>query len=547
VTAPPQSFNFADIWEWAADTVADRTAIVSGAQRRTYAGLETRANRLAHHLVASGVRTGDRVALYLRNGPEYIESLLAIFKIRALPVNVNFRYVAGELQALLDDAAPAALILHRSLGPQVAAVTEAGRHGSALLEVDDGPPPQAGDRPVGAVPYEEALAEAPDERPVVGGRGDDDHYLMYTGGTTGRPKGVLWRMDDAFFACLGGGDPTRALGPVERPGDLADRLVDRFCFLPIAPLMHAAAQWTTFMWLFAGGTVVLAPASFDPAATWQAVQDERVNSLTVIGDAVAKPLADALAAEPDRWDLSSLMAVSNGAAPLSAGLKDRIARLLPGVVITDGIGSTEAGIQGVARRRPGADPGDALRIALSATTTVLDPDDRVPIEPGSGRIGQLATSGHIPLGYFGDPEATARTFVDIDGTRWVLNGDMATVESDGSIRLLGRGSQCINTGGEKVFPEEVEAVLHGHPGVADVLVVGVPDERWGSAVCAVVQPTDAAAAPALEDLRRHGAAALAGFKLPKQLVLVDAVRRSPAGKADYRWAVAVAVATSAPA
>jgi acyl-CoA synthetase (AMP-forming)/AMP-acid ligase II len=305
--------------------------------------------------------------------------------------------------------------------------------------------------------------------------------------------------------------------------------------------MHAAAQWTTMSWLFAGGQTTLMPGSLDPEAVWQAVQDEAVNMLTVVGDAVGRPLMDAWDTHPGRWDVSSLFALSNGGAPMSPALKARIAAIFPSLALVDGFGSSETGAQGSQRLQPGdaGRSGGLTRFRAYADTVVLDEDLR-PVEPGSGAIGRVGLRGRIPLGYHNDAEKTGETFVEVDGARHVLTGDMATVEADGTIALLGRGSQCINTGGEKVFPEEVEAALHGHSAVADVLVTGVPDERWGSAVVAVVQPKAGADPPTLDELRAHGRTTLAGYKLPKRLVLVDEVRRSPAGKADYRWAAKAA-------
>jgi acyl-CoA synthetase (AMP-forming)/AMP-acid ligase II len=536
----PASYNFADLWESVAPRVPDRTALVCGPQRRTYAELAERINRLAHHLRAAGIGPGDRVGLFLRNCSEYLEAMLAAFALRAVPVNINYRYVADELRYLLDDSGSVALVLHRSLA--AAAQPVLGGSLRALLLVEDIDPVAASAAaPVelaGAVGYESALLRQPADPPVVDGRSGDDEYLMYTGGTTGLPKGVLWRQEDAFFGCIGGGDPLRLQGPVTEPAQVVDRVVDGFSFLPVAPLMHAAAQWTTLAWLFAGGQTTLMPGGLDPAAVWQAVQDERVNTLTVVGDAVGRPLAAAWEAEPDRWDASSLFAVANGGAPMSPELKARFARLFPGRVISDGFGSSESGVQGAQRLEPDQPVNGLARFKPGPGTAVFD-DDLRPVEPGSGVVGRVANTGHLPLGYLNDPGKTAATFLQVDGRRYCFTGDLATVEADGTIQLLGRGSQCINTGGEKVFPEEVEAALLAHPGVADVLVVGVPDPRWGSAVVAVVAPAGPDA-PGLDELKEHLRPRLAGYKLPKHLVLVDSVVRSPAGKADYRWASATA-------
>jgi acyl-CoA synthetase (AMP-forming)/AMP-acid ligase II len=538
----PASFNLADIWEWASARVPDRLALVVGPERRTYGELDARATRIAHHLRAAGIGPGDRVAIDLRNAPEYLEVMIAAFKLRAIPVNVNFRYVANELRYVLETSRASAIVFHRSLGDAVAGVADLVGGMRAVLAVDDIDGSAPGAEVPGAVPYAEAVAAAPDGPIVTEGRSGDDHYLMFTGGTTGLPKGVLWRQEDAFYACLGGGDPMRIMGPITDLAEMGDRFVEKIVYMPIAPLMHAAAQWTSFMWFYGGGTVVLVPGSFDAEAAWDLVASEGVNVLTVVGDAVAKPLLDARAAHPDRWDTSSLYAIGNGAAPLSASVRSRLVEAFPTCVITDGMGSSESGVQGAARTQPGegsdgaASRGGVASFSVGPTTTVLD-EALQPVVPGSGDVGRLATSGRIPIGYDGDPAKTAETFVEVDGVRWVLSGDMCTVDGDGTVHLLGRGSQCINTGGEKVYPEEVEGVLHGHPAVVDVLVVGVDDERWGSAVTAVVQLS---AEATLDDLREFARDRLAGYKLPKHLVVVDRVQRTPAGKADYRWATTTA-------
>lgn len=527
--APP-SFNFADVWEMVADAVPHREALVCGPHRRTYGELEANANRLAHHLADLGVGPGDHVALYLENCPEYLEAMIACFKIRAVPINVNHRYVAAELRHLLDNSESVG-VLH---GPHRAEV---------VAEVVAELPRVTWTLATGAA-WQAALEGVSAERPAPGDRSGDDHYIIYTGGTTGLPKGVVWRQDDAFFACLGGGDPMRIQGEVASPEELPERIGDGGpVYLTLAPLMHAAAQWTSFMWFFAGAKVVLLDGPLDAEGVWATVEAEKPNMMTVIGDAVAKPLLDAWDARPpgERWDVSSLFAISNGGAPLSPGGKARILERFPHVLVTDGFGSSEAGIQGASRVGVSDAPAAGRSVRFDPgrkPMLVLGPDDQ-PVEPGSGVVGRIVTGGRLPIGYFNDPEKTAATLVELHGARWLVTGDLATVAADGTIDLLGRGSTSINTGGEKVHPEEVEGVLHGHPAVADVLVVGVPDARWGSAVTAVVALA-AGSTLTLDDVAAHCRAHLAGYKVPKHLVLVDEVRRSPAGKADHPWAVATA-------
>lgn len=544
---PPHEFNLADIWECAADVVPHREALVvvggPNPRRLTYGELEARANRLAHALAERGVGAGDHVGLYLRNGTEYVEGFLAAFKLRAVPINVNYRYVADELAYLFDDADLVALVHHAEFADRVAEVAPRVPGLTTYLTVADGTGTATA---AGAEDYEAALAAASPERDF-GPRSGDDPYILYTGGTTGMPKGVVWRQEDAFFACIGGGDPTRYEGVVERPEQLLERVQDTdapFTFLPVAPLMHAAAQWTSLSWLYVGGRVVLMPGSLDPDAIWTAVGEERVNLLVVVGDAVARPLLDGwdAAGGADAYDTSSLFAIGSGGAPLTPALRRRLVTTFPNCVVNDGFGSSETGAQG---NRQGltadADDGPPRFSPLDGNTLVLD-DQLHPVEPGSGVVGRVALKGHIPLRYHKDPEKTAATFVEADGERWVVTGDMAEVEADGSIVLLGRGSVCINTGGEKVFPEEVEAVLKAHDSVYDAVVVGVEDERWGQTVAAVVAPApgESIDEAALVD---HARAHLAGYKVPRSVTVVDEVVRSPVGKADYRWAKATATAT----
>ncbi len=542
------TYNLADQWEAVADRVGDREAVVAGNRRLTYAQLEERANRLANHLSSAGVGPGDFVGCYLTNCTEYLETMLAAFKLRAVPVNINYRYVADELRYLFADAGLVAVVCEQQFAARVAEVAADVPDLRLTMVVADGSggtAPELADGSVpGGVDYEEALAAASPARPVVDGRGDEDLYVIYTGGTTGMPKGVVWRMGDAFFGCIGGGDPMRMTGPVSTPQETVERIIDfDFTFYALAPMMHAAAQWVSVMWLLCGAKVVLHQGRFDPAVIWRTVAEEKVSAMTVVGDAMARPLCDEWDANGP-FDASSLFSFSNGGAPISATARHRVQEMLPNVVFTDGFGSSETGIQGSQRLQPGEDAGNVTRYdSVASGTKVLDMDGNEMV-PGSGEVGRVAHTGWIPLRYHNAPEKTAEAFVEIDGRRYVVSGDMATVEEDGSVILLGRGSVSINTGGEKVYPEEVEGVLKGHPDVYDAVVVGLPHERWGEQVVAVVQPVDGRT-PTLADVEAYARDHLAGYKLPRELVLVDTVVRSPAGKADYRWAKQTATESTA--
>lgn len=537
-TGDVASFNLADLWEAVTDRVAEREAALCGSRRVTYAELEARANRLASVLAAAGIGEGDHLGVHLRNGIEYLETMLAAYKLRAVPININHRYVADELRYLYDDAELVAVVVHDDLLERVREVRDPAQLRLVLVVEGDDPGINL-DATAGEQGYEAALAGGDPER-VDRQRSGDDRYVIYTGGTTGLPKGVVWRHEDAFFACVGGGDPMRLQGPVESPDEVLDRIIDgAFTSLPVAPLMHAAAQWTSLSWLLAGGRVVLLPGSFDAHEVWDTIEREGVNLLIIVGDAIARPLVDAWDAGPER-DLSTLLSIGSGGAPLTPTLRDRLCEIAPNAAVVDGFGSSETGAQGSQRLEPGQAATGATRFApYGDRTAVLDEQSFEMLEAGSGRTGRVALRGRIPLGYHNDPERTTATFVHAHGERWVLTGDVATVEADGTITLFGRGSACINTGGEKVFAEEVEAVLKSNPAIYDAVVVGVPDERWGQRVVAVAAAAPAAAASTVEVLE-HCRTHLAGYKLPKQLIWVSEVQRTPVGKADYRWAATVA-------
>ena len=522
------SYNLADLFEVVAGAVPDREALVHGDRRLTYAALDDRARRLAAVLAEQGVGPGDHVGLYLHNSTEYLEGMLASYLLRAVPVNINYRYVADELRYLFDDADLVAVLHEAVFAPLIAEVQADVPALRFLLALGDD--------------YGAALAGVePLDPAAVPGRSGDDHYVLYTGGTTGMPKGVVWRHEDIFFGALGGG----GMPPITAPEELAERApAGRTRLLPACPFMHGSAHWMAFSALFTGGSIVVDPEpGFDPARIWQLVHDEKITFLVIVGDAFGRPLVDALTAGPPAggpaWDLSSLTVILSGGAILSPTVKDGLLAGLPGCLVVDGFGASETGGQGQMVAVKGA-AGTNPRFAMDANTTVLD-DDLRPVVPGSGVVGRLARRGRVPLGYYKDEAKSAATFPEIDGVRWAVPGDLATIEEDGTITVFGRGSVSINTGGEKVHPEEVEAALKGHPSVFDAVVVGVADERWGQRVAAVVQlRPDAPAAPSVDELATHARTTLAGYKVPRSVVVVEEIVRSPSGKADYRWAKSVA-------
>jgi len=536
-------FNLATVNEAVAAAAPDREAIVGGELRLTFGQLAARTRRLANYLLSQGftVHTErsalaghesgqDHLALYLHNGHQYLEGMLGAYKARVAPFNVNYRYVAEELQYLLTDSRAKGIVYHSTFAPTLEAV----RHGlpglTTLLQVPDA----SGHALLpGAVWYEDALAAASDAPPPVT-PSPDDLYILYTGGTTGMPKGVLWRQADIYPAALGG----RQLTTGEEFPDLA-AIVETARgggakLMPAPPFMHGAAHWLALNALGGGNTVVLPhhPESLDPVDVWTTMQAEKVNILLIVGDAFGRPLVDEL--ERHEYDLSSVLLVVSGGAALSSSLKNRFLELLPSVSIMDGLGASETGAQASQISGAGATattgtftPGPGMCIVSEDLTTVLD--------VGSPDLGWLAQRGRVPLGYLGDEAKTARTFPVIDGERYSVPGDRARYTPEGLLDLLGRDSVTINSGGEKIFAEEVEAALGHHRDVYDVVVAGRPSERWGNEVVAIVVLRDGSTTTA-DDLLAEAEQHVARYKLPKQVVLVDHIVRSPAGKADYRWA-----------
>jgi acyl-CoA synthetase (AMP-forming)/AMP-acid ligase II len=539
------AFNIADLFEHTVDSVADREVLVVGTERRSYRQLEDRANRLAHHLADHGIGAGDHVGVYGSNSVEWVEAALATYKVRAVPVNVNFRYVADELRYLFDNADLKAVVYDRELAPRLFEVRESLPLLRHLIHIDDGSHAAVDDvlAELGSVAFEDAMASGAPERDF-GARSADDHYVLYTGGTTGLPKGVVWRHEDVFFA-LGGGIDAYTNERVADEWALATKakaVEAPMRSLNLPPLMHGAAQWGFLRFAFEGNLVVML-RHFDPHEVWRTVERERINNVSITGDAMARPMIEALEelGGPEALDLSSLFVLASTAAIFSPTVKDRYLDAFPNLLIVDAIGSSETGANGMRLVAKGdtQNKGGGPTVQAARDAVVLD-EQLNEIEPGSGTAGRLARRGNVPIAYYKDPEKSAATFVTgPSGARYALAGDMAILEADGAITLLGRGSQCINSGGEKIFPEEVEAALKAHPGVFDAIVVGVPDERWGQRVAAVVQPRPGAT-PDLSELDAHCRRYVAGYKVPRELHLVSEVVRSPSGKPDYPWAAKVA-------
>jgi fatty-acyl-CoA synthase len=522
-------WNLADIWETAADAAPDRVMHISEERRFTWADFDSRADALAADLIAGGLGHQSKVAVYLHNGPEYLEAYHAAFKAAMVPVNVNYRYGPVELLYLLDNADAEAVVFHAQFAAVLDGIRDRLDRVRRWYVVADGFDP-----PDWAVPYDEVVATEADRARPAWGRSGDDFLFLYTGGTTGMPKGVMWRQADLVSVLGGGGNPLVGLPPAADLEELRARIADGkggLVQLSACPLMHGTGQFSAFLSMNLGGTVVTIPdPKFDAARLWETVAAQGVQAIAIVGDAFARPMLAELDAHPDRYGLSQLILINSSGVMWSEEVKDGLLRHIPHVILFDSLGSSEA--VGMAASVTGAGlSASTARFGLGEGVRVLGPDDR-DIQPGSGDVGVIALPGYLPVGYYKDPDKSARTFRVIDGQRYTIPGDCATVDAEGTIHLMGRGSAVINTGGEKVYPEEVEEVIKRLPEVLDAVCVGVPDDRFGERVCALVQlaPDASLESHMVSDAVR---AELAGYKVPRAVHFIDTIGRSPAGKVDY--------------
>ena len=530
-------FNAADIFEGVVQRIPDREAVVLGETRLTYKELDARANKAAHALKKLNISQGSHIGIYAFNCIEWLEIMLGAYKLCAIPININYRYVEEELKYLMNNADIEAIFFHQQFSDKLNNIADALPLLKTYVSINDGSDAKSD---LVCVDYE-ALIEHESEEQVPQLRSGDDQYILYTGGTTGMPKGVVWRMEDVLMT-LGGGIDAVTGKKYPTPEALADKcLQDQTTALALAPLMHGAAQWQSFNAFFSGWKLVFNDqVTFDAHHAWDLIAKERVMNLTITGDAMGRPLCDALPAALQRGlDLSCLFVIASSASVFSSSIKDTMITLLPNLFIIDAVGSSETGATGVnihTKNGKLKDSGGGPKFNKPDFSAILNLETRQIIpQSDTETIGYLARKGHVPLAYYKDPEKSKKTFIDVEGERFSVPGDMAKYESDGQITLLGRGSVSINSGGEKIFPEEVEMALKAHPNVFDCLVVGVKDETWGQKVVAVIQRRDSSKLT-LEDLKETSAKYIASYKMPKALIFSDLIERAPSGKPNYQWA-----------
>jgi fatty-acyl-CoA synthase len=521
-------WNFAEVWETVAELIPDAQAQVQGERRTTWREFDERANGIANTLLQGGLVENDKVAQYLYNGPEYLESVFGTWKAGGAPVNTNYRYADDELVYLWDNADAVAVVFHGTFTPTIERIRDRVDRVRIWLWVDDGTEPC----PPWAVPYEEAATSHPDRVVPEWGRSGDHLYMLYTGGTTGMPKGVMWRQDDLFRNIVGAGFDARV-----RDGVDMDIIRERVqgpgaVGLPACPLMHGTGCFTQLIVLAGGGScVTLESRNLDIEEMLDTIEREKVNAIAIVGDAFGKPILRALDAQPNEWDLSSLFMITSSGVMFSEPTKQGLIRHIPTTMIVDAFSSSEAVGMGQSVSSAGGTATTA-KFTVGENTRVIDESGN-DVKPGSGEIGRVAVGGYQPIGYYKDEAKSAATFLEIDGRRYSVPGDFAQVEEDGSITLLGRGSVCINTGGEKVFPEEVEEVLKTHESILDAVAVGVPDEKFGEAITAMVELQPGAQLDEASVVN-HVKSKLAAYKAPKRVVEVPTIGRAPNGKVDYK-------------
>jgi acyl-CoA synthetase (AMP-forming)/AMP-acid ligase II len=528
------SWTFADVWEAIAGAQPDRAAHIQGERVVTWGQFDARADALAAHLIAAGLDHQAKVAAYLYNGPEYLETYFAAFKAGLAPVNTNYRYGPEELLYLFDNADTQAVVFHAGFTETLESIRGRLPQVKAWIAVAEPGYPA----PPWAEDYETIVAATPAQRPVTApwGRSPEDLMLLYTGGTTGMPKGVMWRQDDLFNVVGAGGHAVMGIAPIETVQAAADRLEAPDHLRPISlvacPQMHGTGQFSSFIVLNLGGAVATLPSrKFSAVELWEQTERLKADTVVIVGLAFSTPMLEALEAHPGRWDLSSVRLMTSSGSMWSQENKRGLLSFCRNAMIFDSFGSSEAVGLGVSASAPGAEVQTAA-FTIGPNCAVFGEDGQ-RIVPGSGERGLVAVTGFLPMGYYKDPEKTAKTFKVMEGLRWSVPGDWAEVNTDGTLKLLGRGSVCINTGGEKVFPEEVEEALKTHHAVRDAVVVGVPDARFGERICAVVE-AEADLQPGLVELSEHVRGRLAAYKAPRELVLVESIGRAPNGKVDYK-------------
>ena len=531
-------FNAADIFEGVVDRVPDREAIVHGSTRLTYKELDARSNKAANALKKLGIKKGSHIGIYAFNCVEWLEIMLGAYKLCAIPININYRYVEEELKYLIDNADMEAIFYHKQFSNKLENIKS---HLPLLKDFicieDDSGEDDVIDK---SFNFEDLIANEDESRLDVD-RSGDDKYILYTGGTTGMPKGVVWRMEDVLMT-LGGGIDAVTGEKYPTPEAFADKcLQDQTIALALAPFMHGGAQWQSFNSFFSGWKLIINDQiSFDADYVWEVVAKEKVMNLTIMGDAMGRPLCDALPRAIEKGlDLSSLFVLSSTASVFSASIKDTILEYLPNLFLIDAVGSSETGATGVnIHTKDGKlkDSGGGPKFTKPNFSEILNLDTKEVIPPSDTEtIGYLARKGHVPVAYYKDEEKSKKTFIEVGGVRYSIPGDMAKYEEDGQMTLLGRGSVSINSGGEKIFPEEVEMALKAHPNIFDCLVVGVKDDRWGQKVVAVIQRRENDEL-SLDDIKEVASKYIASYKMPKEIVFSELIERAPSGKPNYQWA-----------